>query len=290
MFEIINIEQRTEAWHAFRRSHIGASDAAAIMGVSPWKSAYQLWLEKTNLDVSGKNYVSPQMQRGIDLEAKALICFEQYVGGIYKPCVIKSNKYPWMAASLDGMTDHNLESVPTKIVEIKCPNMEDHLSAISGKVPDKYYPQLQHQLAVTGLPYAYYFSFDGEDGIYIKVDRDEAYIANLIEKEREFWDCVQSLTEPKDKFIHREDVKWQNLAHDYRRLLSEKEAIDQDLEQLKDLLIGLTDGKSSKGCGLSLSKITRKGSVDYSIIPALEGVDLEKYRKPGSEYWKVDLT
>jgi putative phage-type endonuclease len=284
MFEIIDIEQRTPAWIQFRLRHIGASDASAIMGVSPWKSALQLWLEKTNLDVSGKNYVSPQMQRGIDLESKALECFNRYIGSDHKPFVIKSIEYPWMAASLDGISFFT-----NTFVEIKCPNMEDHLKALSGKVPEKYYPQLQHQLAATGMEFAYYFSFDGEDGIYLRVDRDEDYIRDLIAKEREFWHCVETLTEPKDKFIHKDDEEWKNLAEKYLCLLKEQKEVEEELEQLKAGLIHLTNGNASKGSGISLLKITRKGSVDYSSIPELEKVDLEKYRRPGIEYWKVDL-
>jgi hypothetical protein len=57
-------------------------------------------------------------------------------------------------------------------------------------------------------------------------------------------------------------------------------------KQFRDQLIKLCDGKSSKGGGVKIMKITTKGSVDYSAIPELEGVDLEKYRKTSKENWR----
>ena len=50
-----------DRWLQIRRDSIGGSEAAAILGMSPWKSEYQLWLEKTGSakpeDISDKDVV-----------------------------------------------------------------------------------------------------------------------------------------------------------------------------------------------------------------------------------------
>ena len=178
----VNLKQKSQEWLAWRRSKIMASDAPIIMGVSPYKSPEKLLEEKIQCyERPGNQW----MQRGIDLEPKALSEFEKEKNLIMFPCVgIHDNG--WMAASFDGMT---LEE--DCIVEIKCPGKKDHAMALEGKIPDKYYPQIQHQIYVSGLNMAYYFSFDGERGVTIEVNKDEIYIENMIAKLFDFWQLLQ---------------------------------------------------------------------------------------------------
>lgn len=68
-------------------------------------------------------------------------------------------------------------------MEIKCPGQADHDVAKSGKIPEKYIPHLQHQLAVTSLKLAYYFSFDGV-GVIVEVERNDSYIEQMIDLEK----------------------------------------------------------------------------------------------------------
>lgn len=63
-YEIILTAKQAEdrsKWLEFRKEGIGGSDAAAIVGLSKWKSPYQLWLEKTGQveaeDISDKEVV-----------------------------------------------------------------------------------------------------------------------------------------------------------------------------------------------------------------------------------------
>ena len=55
----------------------------------------------------------------------------------------------------------------------------------------------------------------------------------------------------------------------------------------KDKLIEMTNNKNSYGSGICLTKTTRKGAIDYSSIPEIKEIDLEKYRKPSCEFWTV---
>jgi putative phage-type endonuclease len=160
------------------------------MGVSTFKTIQKLYDEKIHCYEQPRN---KYMQRGLDLEIIALREFEKETGLIMFPVVGVSDEIDWMAASFDGMTIEG-----DAIVEIKAPGKKDHSTALKGKIPEKYYPQLQHQIYVSGLQMAYYYSFDGEKGIVLKVKRDDVYIDNMIQKLFEFWQLIQAQQDKKE--------------------------------------------------------------------------------------------
>lgn len=278
--------QGTEEWLEFRRNKIGASEASIIMGISPWSTPYQLWAEKLQLVEPRKK--SAAMQRGIDMENEAREYFERLVDTFVLPQIVVSPEYHWMIASLDGM---DIEG--KTIVEIKCAGQEDHAKAIKGNIPDKYYPQLQHQLAVCELDMAYYFSYDGENGVVLDIYRDDNYIKKLIDKERAFWNQLQELEPPElmDRdYQRREDDLWSHAAGDYLSITSAVRELEKRQEALREQLIFMSQGKNSRGGGLQVTHVARKGSIDYSQIPELEMVDLDHYRKRPCKYVKISAT
>jgi putative phage-type endonuclease len=186
--QLVKIKQRTKEWLEWRSEKVTASDAPIVMGVSPYKKIDKLWTEKI------KCYESPPnmyMKRGNDLEEIALEKFEAETGLTMFPMVAVHDTMNWMAASFDGVT---LEQ--DAIVEIKCNGNKNHSLAEYGKIPDFHNAQIQHQLHVSGLEFAYYFSFDGNSGIILEVKRDQSFIEIMLEKEFEFWNCLQNLTPP----------------------------------------------------------------------------------------------
>lgn len=186
---LINVQQGTSEWLKWRRTKITASDAMSIMGTSPWKSILQLYEQKIFQFEQEDNRFKA---RGRDLEPLALQSFEEETGLIMFPVVIESTTINWMGASLDGLTIDQ-----KAFVEIKCPgNKDHHFADVNKMVPAKYIPQLQHQIACSGLDFAYYYSFDGERGVIIEVKRDKEFIEKMIEKEKEFWHCLQTFTPP----------------------------------------------------------------------------------------------
>ena len=185
---LINLIPGTHEWKSWRRTKITASDAPSILGTSPWKSISDLYIEKLFKIEKDDNHF---MSRGRYLEPIALQAFEEETGLIMFPAVVESDTMDWMGASLDGLTIDQ-----KAFIEIKCPGQKDHSEAMRGMVPKKYEAQLQHQIACTGLDSCFYYSFDGEKGIIIEVKRDQAFIDNLVEKEFEFWQCLQNLTPP----------------------------------------------------------------------------------------------
>lgn len=185
------MEQQTSSWHEWRSQGIGASDAPIIMGVSPWSTPYQLWQEKRGV-LRVKSDGNWATDRGNRLEPKARASYEFKVGFLSPPTLVVNQVYPFIRASLDG---YNAQF--RRILEIKCPGKADHAKAISGEVPEKYFPQLQHQLLATGQAIQNdYYSYDGESGVLVICDPDSSYQRLLLEKLQEFWGWVQDGTPP----------------------------------------------------------------------------------------------
>ena len=225
------------------------------------------------------------MQRGHELEDKARIELEKILGVLLLPEVRLHDEHHWMMASLDA-----LDSTNSVLAEIKCPRKVDHAMAASGKIPDKYFPQLQHQLEVCKLEMGYYYSFDGEAGVLLKIYRDDKYIKEMVSKEKEFWDCLQEFNPPKmtlkDYSVQFGD-EWRRYAAEWEQVSEQRKALEEREDALKKALIALSQNQSSQGGGIRLTKVIRKGNVDYSAIPELKQVDLETYRKKPIESWRL---
>lgn len=272
--------QNSPEWLEFRKNKIGASDAASILGVSPFKTKYELWEEKVGVR---QNRRTAAMQRGHDLEEEARQAFERETKIIVFPQVKVSAQHNFMMASLDGM---DIEE--QNFVEIKCPGVKDHEVALQKKVPEKYYPQLQHQLSVTGLDIGYYFSYRPGSTALIEVRRNDEFIEMMIDEEKKFHQCVIEFLPPCDpNFEERTDEEWKRLSESYSSLTNQMEVLGQQEKEVRERFIALANGRNVKGFGTYLSKVLRKGTIDYKNIPELASIDVEKYRKSPTEYWKI---
>jgi putative phage-type endonuclease len=192
----ISLQQGSDLWLEFRRTRIGASDLPIIVGESPYMTVQSLWEEK--LLFRSPQIMSYYMQRGVDLEstARGLIC--DVMGYPFDPCVIQHDKVDYLIASLDGLNED-----AGVICEIKCPGMKTHLMAINGEIPAHYQWQIEHQFLVSGLKDCLYVSYnpDHTEKPLIIIERSvNLELHNFIlEKTKEFWECLQSITPPPKK-------------------------------------------------------------------------------------------
>lgn len=275
-----DLEQGTKEWLSLRTTKITSTDAAVIMGASHWKTRIQLYHEKLSDNVM--NFVNERMKRGTELEPIARELFSIQNGIEMFPRVVVKD---WAMASLDGMSECG-----KYIVEIKCPGEKDHSLTTQGKIPEHYYPQLQHQLYVTGLPSIFYYSFDGTDGVTIVVNRDNAYIEKMVEEERKFYECIVNKIPPEpseNDYIERDDELWNQCALQWKYISEQIKSLEKEEDHLRKQLIFLSADSNTRGGGISVCKIQRKGHITYDQIPELNGVDLEKYRKDPIKWWRI---
>jgi putative phage-type endonuclease len=180
-FTIVNLSQGTPEWHDWRNGGIGASDAPTIMGENPWRASAALLLEKLAMaDIRGQNAA---MARGTELEPEARQAYTARTGKWVRPACLQSTEYEWLRASVDGLT-HKVDAV----VEIKCGKSVYRRTSEHGRVPDYYYGQLQHILAVTGLMSIDFWCYlPGFPSLLLTVNRDDEYIVRLLHAEYNFW-------------------------------------------------------------------------------------------------------
>ena len=181
-YTIVNLRQNTPKWLEWRSQGIGASDAPAIMGENPWKSADYLLQEKCEGKTYGPNAA---MVRGTALEPEARKCYERKFGVRIAAACLQSTNYEWLRASVDGLATDG-----STVVEIKC-GESAYRKASTGDVPDYYFGQLQHILAVTGLHEIDFWCYlPSRPEVHIPVARDESYIKRMLETEHAFWQRV----------------------------------------------------------------------------------------------------
>jgi putative phage-type endonuclease len=276
-------KQNTPEWLEMRKNKIGASDAPIIMNQSPYKTPHQLWQEKLDLVSTPKSTVA--MDRGVSLEESARHEFEKMTGLKTQPKVVFHPHINYMMASLDAVDPQG-----KNIAEIKCPGKEDHALAQAGKIPGKYYPQLQHQLEVSELEMAYYFSFDGSQGVIVKVFRNDKYIDTLLKKEKEFWEKLQTFEAPElteRDYELKEDLSWTRAACLLRHARSELVAAQEKEMEARARLIELSNDRNCMGDGVKLTKVITQGRIDYKAINELKDLNLEIYRKKPTESWRI---
>lgn len=276
------MEQGTKEWHEMRRKHIGASDSPTIMRLTK-RTPLELWEEKLGLREPQKE--SYAMRFGRINEAPARIAYEKYTGNMVIPEVIKHPEKDFMMASLDGI------SLDGKIIlEIKNNNREYHEMAKNGIIPEPHYVQTQHQLDCKRGSILHYWSFWKGEGVLVENERNEGYTNTLVEELQRFWDCIQNFEPPKptdrDLVECFEGSEEAILIQDAIEIAQLKDELKQREEANKNAMKAVADGRGLRGCGATFSRYIEKGRVDYTIIPELRGVDLDKYRKDPVEKWR----
>jgi len=283
--QIVQLIQGSSEWHAHRANYRNASETPIVMGLSPWVTPYQLWLQKTG---RAKSEMNAAMARGTQLEPQARLAYEANTGLIMQPLVMVAGDY---SASLDGLTfDGSL------IVEIKCPykgkasNLWQAVEA--GEVPEYYQWQIQHQMVVSGATMAHLYVFDGTEGILLRVKKIADAQARIHAAWEAFWPFMATDTPPppsdKDK-VSRLDPPWQAAAQDYLALKVESDAVAEKLELAKAVLVGLAKHPSETGSGVTVTRFWKQGNVDYKKVPELAGVELGAYRGKAREEVRVSV-
>jgi putative phage-type endonuclease len=185
----------TEAQRQARSEFIGASDAAAAIGINPYQTPYQLYLDKTG---------QSEPFNGNELT---------YWGSVLEPPIanrlseetglklrkhgqtIIAKEHPFMGCHLD----YKVSGAPI-VVEIKTGGFFTRNSwgeSGSDQIPDQYLIQVQHQMICTGYRQALLgVLLGGQEFRHYSIPFDESLAEIIIQKERGFWECVATMNPP----------------------------------------------------------------------------------------------
>lgn len=194
--ELIDVEYLSPEWYEVRRSGVAASEVAAVVGLSPYQSRFDLWWEKRTGEQSETE--NRAMRRGRRYEALILEDFaDEHLEFMVRPSVtVRNTERPWQLATPDGLAydgEHEPpwgvweDFTPVAVIEAKTGQRRDWGEPGTDDVPVEYRCQVLWQMDTLGLSVAYLPVRFG--------DQYEEYVVEYAEGE------VQILREAAEAFL-----------------------------------------------------------------------------------------
>jgi putative phage-type endonuclease len=308
---LVNLVQRTPEWHAWRNEGLTASEIAVVLGLSPDKTAWRLWSEKTGRLPREDLSANPYVRAGVINEPRLRAYLETKYATMIVPGCYEYDDDPRLRASLDGL------SLDDVVYELKWPGPATWTDvAIRGTRADAfrlYQPQVQMQLLCTNCQRGkLVFGREGEAGIEtIEFDivADAAFHAEIMRQGDAFLACLASDKPPvkdrsKDPFVPvgMKERAWAERARKLRDLESRvvaKRAELDDLESEKAQLVEpllemMGEYFVADHDGVAITRYRQDGSVDYRGIVkerlALDDAELDAYRGASSMRKRIRVT
>jgi putative phage-type endonuclease len=268
-----NLEQGSPEWHALRRRHRMASLAPAVMGVDPWQtraSVIKFYRGEPRPDISN----APPIVYGNAHEPDARAAAAAELGELLYPIVVTRGDY---GASLDGAIFTH-EGAIEVVIECKAPYKGEESSTFIGTLAGDighYRWQVQHQLMVTGAEKALFYVWTPGPCAAAWINADPLAQEQL----RAEWDKLMAEVDAAEV---RSDEAWAFACDKWRlRKRMAADAARSEEEARQELLALVQAGvRKTSGCGVVVTRAEVKGTVDYSKVPELRGVNLDAYRKP----------
>ena len=182
-----------ETWLAERKTGIGASDSAAILGVSPWRSPVEVWADKTGF-AAPDDTANEAAEWGLRLEPTIAQALADRTGRqvACRPAfqIVRHPMLPWMFCTPDA------EDSDGRVVQIKTCSAYK-AGEWRDEPPLQYQVQVQHELEVLDRDEATLVVLIGGQRLrYYDVPRNQRFIAAMRDRLEAFWLCVQEMRMP----------------------------------------------------------------------------------------------
>lgn len=248
-------------WLSHRKKGIGGSDVGAIMGVNPYKTILDVYINKVSEDTEEKDQ-SEAAYWGTTLEDIVAKEFEKRTGKKVRRrnAILRHPKYEFIFANIDR------EIVGEKaILECKTANVYFAKQWEDDEVPASYIYQVQHYMAVTGYERAYIAVLIGGNRFLWKViERDDELIEMMISAEKDFWEnYVLRHIPPVHKITPTTDSLKRLYPFDYGNIA----AIDDETEENIKLLLQIKESEKELKTQKEMLEIKIKLAMkDTSVI------------------------
>ncbi|MFK4432216.1 hypothetical protein COM08_11895 [Bacillus wiedmannii] len=208
LINTLNMEHNQ--WLQVRTQGIGGSDVSAIAGLNKWKSAVQVFLEKTQA-IEKEDIQSEAAYFGNVLEEVVAKEFSKRTDMKVqrRNAILQHPEYPWMLANVDRL-------IVGERVGLECKTASEYLKKEweDEEVPAAYLLQCQHYMAVTGYE-AWWIAvlIGGNKFVHKKIERDEELIQYLIDIEKDFW--LNNVEKHEPPMFDGSDASTELLKHLY---------------------------------------------------------------------------
>ena len=293
LISTLNLDK--ENWLQYRKHGIGGSDAGAVCGLNPYRTAMQVYYDKASDEI--EDIDNEAMRQGRELEEYVARRFCEASGKKVRRAnaMYYDEKNPFMLADVDRMIVGENAGLECKTAS---PFMADHWK--DGNIPVSYQIQCYHYMAVCNAD-AWYIAvlIYGKEFKYHRIDRDDDIIANLIQIEKEFWNNhIIPKTMPAPDGSKTADLaiaerfkdshgftiplagfderlrRRQELLEVMDHMEKEKRQIDQELK----IYLGDAETAENEHYRVSWKNISRS-SLDEKRLKAEEPELYEKYRR-----------
>ena len=284
-----------ESWLQYRKQGIGGSDAGAVCGLNPYRTAIQVYYDKTS-DAT-EDIDNEAMRQGRELEEYVAKRFCEASGKRVRRAnaMFYDEKNPFMLADVDRMIVGENAGLECKTAS---PYSEEKWR--DDKIPLSYQLQCYHYMSVCNAD-AWYIAvlIYGRDFKYYRIERDNEVIENLIRIEKEFWNEYvlkqvipdpdgsktadaaiaerfkesKSITIPLTGFDERLERR-QEILSLLEKIETEKRQIDQELK----LYLGDAEIAENEHYRVSWKNFSRN-SIDEKRLKEEQPEIYEKYRR-----------
>lgn len=293
LISTLNIDK--ESWLQYRKQGIGGSDAGAVCGLNPYRTAIQVYYDKTSDSI--EKIDNEAMRQGRELEEYVARRFREASGKRVRRAnaIFYDEKNPFMLADVDRMIVGENAGLECKTAS---PYSEEKWR--DDKIPLSYQLQCYHYMSVCNAD-AWYIAvlIYGRDFKYYRIERDDEVIENLIRIEKEFWNEYvlkrvlpdpdgsktadaaiaerfkesKSITIPLTGFDERLERR-QEILSLLEKIEAEKRQIDQELK----LYLGDAEIAENEHYRVSWKNFSRS-SIDEKRLKAEQPEIYEKYRR-----------
>lgn len=243
---IIRPKDRSE-WLEYRKSGIGSSEVATILGLNPWETPYQLWRRKVGLDEPKEENFA--MRAGHYLEDAVSMFWHDETGrDIIKRSagdwLIQSKERPYLQVSPDRTYWLGESRSPEAKGILECKTTQMRID--SDDIPKHWFCQVQYQLGVAELTQgSLAWLCSGREFGYKDIALVPDFFAWQVEEVERFWvDNILGKAEPEALSV--EDVLLKYNRHTGGKVLEVSEEIFkayQDLKAVREQIDGLTERK-----------------------------------------------
>lgn len=205
--EPITADPNDPAWHEARRTFIGASDAPAVLGISPWATPLDVWADKLNLGQRFEGNLSTDMGHALEELIRRTLADHLGRAVTFDGTTVRHKDHPHIAASVDGwVTDGRGH----ELAECKYVGPTTAHQWRNG-VPVYVQAQCQVQMAVTGAKRVHVAALIVDYGpqfFTAVIERDDAVIDEIIGRLNQFWaEHIESGARPDTDGMNPDQVR-----------------------------------------------------------------------------------